>query len=172
MARMVGTTGRGIRAPIIKEGDDLINIVVDSVIKAAQVENFKLQDRDIVGITESLVARAQGNYASLEQIATDINRKFEGDIALLFPILSRNRFALILEAIALTGKKIHLFLNYPSDEVGNQLMDEDLMIELGVNPYQDVLDEAEYRRLFGEMVAHPFTGIDYVQLLLLLPEDG
>lgn len=164
MARMVGTTGRGIRTPIIKEGDDLISIVVDSVLKAAQAENFKLRDRDVVGITESLVARAQGNYATLEDIAFDINRKFEGDIALLFPILSRNRFALILEAIALTGKKIHLFLNYPADEVGNHLMDEDLMIELGVNPYQDVLSEAEYRKLFGDKVVHPFTGIDYVQL--------
>ena len=169
--RMVGTTARGIRAPIIKAGDDLVSIVVDCVLKAAQAESFELHDRDVVAITESLVARSQGNYATLEQIALDINRKFEGDIALLFPILSRNRFALILEGIAKSGKKIHLILNYPADEVGNHLMDEDLMDELGINPYQDVLSETEYRKLFGEKVVHPFTGIDYVELYKNIAKD-
>lgn len=164
MARRVGTTARGIRAPIIKEGDDLVSIVVDSVLEAAQSENFTLQDRDVIGITESLVARAQGNFATTEQIAFDINRKFGEDIVVLFPILSRNRFALILKGIALTGKKIHLILNYPADEVGNHLMDVDLMDELGINPYTDLLSEADYRKLFGEKVAHPFTGIDYIEL--------
>jgi len=168
---MVGTTARGIRAPIIKAGDDLVSIVVDCVLKAAQAESFELHDRDVVAITESLVARSQGNYATLEQIALDINRKFEGDIALLFPILSRNRFALILEGIAKSGKKIHLILNYPADEVGNHLMDEDLMDELGINPYQDVLSETEYRKLFGEKVVHPFTGIDYVELYKNIAKD-
>lgn len=171
MVRMVGTTARGIRAPIIKAGDDLVSIVVDCVLKAAQAENFSLHDKDVIGITESLVARSQGNYATLEQIALDINRKFEGDIVLLFPILSRNRFALILEGIARSGKNIHLILNYPADEVGNHLMDVDMMDELGINPYQDLLTEAEYRKLFGEKVVHPFTGIDYVELYKNIAKD-
>lgn len=172
MARMVGTTVRGLRAPIIKEGDDLVNIVVDVVLKSAEVENFKLNDRDIIGITESLVARAQGNYATVADITYDIQRKFEGDIAVLFPILSRNRFELILKAIVNSGRKIHLFLNYPSDEVGNQLMDVDRMDEAGINPYTDVLTEKEYREIFGEEVRHPFTNIDYVQMYKDLAVDG
>ena len=164
MVRTVGTTARGIRTPFIKEGDDLVKIVVDSVLKSMEAEGFQLNDRDVIGITESLVARAQGNYASIEDIAFDINRKFKGDIAVLFPILSRNRFSMILKGIAMSGKKIHLFLNYPSDEVGNHLMDVDEMDEKGVNPYTDVLSEEKYRELFGENVIHPFTGIDYVKM--------
>ncbi|NLW21704.1 MAG: F420-0--gamma-glutamyl ligase [Tissierellia bacterium] len=164
MIRTVGTTVRGIRAPIVKQGDDIINIVVDSVLKAAKYENFKINDRDVVGITESLVARAQGNYATAEDIAQDINNKFDREIGIVFPILSRNRFAPILKGIALTGKKIYLFLNFPCDEVGNPLMDLDKMNQLNINPYIDCLSEKKYRELFGERVYHPFTGIDYVQL--------
>lgn len=164
MIRTVGTTVRGIRAPIVKRGDDLINIVVDSVLKAAKHENFELNDKDIIGITESLVARAQGNYATATDIAKDINDKFPGDIGIIFPILSRNRFSIILKGIALTGKKIYLVLNYPSDEVGNRLMDIDKMNQLKINPYVDTLNEKEYREIFGENVSHPFTGIDYVKL--------
>ncbi|QQY80043.1 F420-0:gamma-glutamyl ligase [Keratinibaculum paraultunense] len=163
MVRTVGTTARGIRAPIIKKGDDLINIVMDCVLNAAKQEGFELENKDIIGITESLVARAQGNYATVDDIAKDISQKFDGDIGVVFPILSRNRFAIILKGIALTGKKIHLFLKYPCDEVGNQLMDIDKMEELGINPYTDMLTEKEYRKLFGEKVVHPFTGIDYVK---------
>ena len=172
MVRAVGTTARGIRAPIVKEGDDLIDIVVDSVLKASQYENFELKDRDIIGITESLVARAQGNYATIEDIAKDIESKYKDDIGIVFPILSRNRFAIILKGIALTGKKIFLLLNYPSDEVGNQLMDRDRMDELDINPYRDVLTEERYRELFGEHVCHPFTGIDYVQYYRDLAQDN
>ncbi|MCF6463848.1 coenzyme F420-0:L-glutamate ligase [Clostridium sp. Cult1] len=164
MIRTVGTTVRGIRAPIVKEGDNLVDIVVDSVLKASEHENFYINDRDIIGITESLVARAQGNYATSEDIAQDINKKFPGDIGIVFPILSRNRFSIILKGIALTGKKIYLLLNYPSDEVGNRLMDIDKMHNLKINPYTDTLSEDEYRKLFGNNVCHPFTGIDYVQL--------
>ncbi len=172
MVRTVGTTVRGIRAPIVKEGDDVINIVVDSVLNAAKYENFKLNDRDIIGITESLVARSQGNYASSEDIAKDIDSKFDSDLGVVFPILSRNRFSIILKGIASTGKKIHLLLNYPSDEVGNHLMDVDKMYELGINPYTDVLTEKEYRKLFGENVPHPFTGIDYVRTYKDLAVDN
>ncbi|HSH36925.1 coenzyme F420-0:L-glutamate ligase [Schnuerera sp.] len=164
MIRTVGTTVRGIRAPIVKKGDDLIDIVVESVLKAAEYEDFDINDKDIIGITESLVARAQGNYATAEDIAEDINNKFPEDIGIIFPILSRNRFSIILKGIALTGKKIYLFLNYPSDEVGNRLMDIDKMYKLKINPYTDTLSESEYRKLFGENVCHPFTGIDYVKL--------
>lgn len=164
MVRAVGTTARGIRAPIIKEGDNLINIVVDSIIRATEVESFELNDDDIVGITESLVARAQGNYASIDNITEEINSKFDEDIGIVFPILSRNRFAIILKAIALSNKKIHLLLNYPSDEVGNQLMDIDKMNEFNINPHTDVLTEEKYRELFGNDTTHPFTGMDYVQI--------
>lgn len=164
MVRTVGAVARGIRTPIIKEGDDLVAIIVNSILKSMEAENYQLNDRDVLGITESLVARAQGNYATLDHIATAINEKFEGDIALLFPILSRNRFSLILKGIALSGKKIYLFLNYPSDEMGNHLMDRDLMDELGINPYTDIISEKKYRELFGEKVLHPFTGIDYVEM--------
>lgn len=172
MARTIGTTVRGVRAPIIKEGDDLVNIVVDSVLKSMEAEKFTINDRDVIGITESLVARAQGNYASIEDITADINKKFQGDFAVIFPILSRNRFSLILKGLAMSKKKIYLFLNYPSDEVGNHLMDVDMMDEAGVNPYTDVLTEEKYRELFGEKVQHPFTGIDYVQMYKDIATDG
>jgi len=164
MIRTVGTTVRGLRAPIIKEGDDLVSIVVDSVLKSMDAEKFTLNDRDVIGVTESLVARSQGNYASIDDIAADVNKKFEGDFAVVFPILSRNRFSLILKGLAMTGKKVYLFLNYPSDEVGNHLMDVDMMDDAGINPYTDVLTEEKYREVFGEHVAHPFTGIDYVKM--------
>lgn len=173
MVRTTGTVVRGIRAPIVREGDHLVQIVVDSVLKSAQAEGFELSDRDVIGITESLVARAQGNYASIEHIAQQINTLFPGnDLAVIFPILSRNRFSLILKGIAMSGKNIHLFLNYPSDEVGNHLMDLGLMDDLGLSPYTDVLTEDKYRALFGENVVHPFTGIDYVRMYKELAING
>jgi len=172
MKRTVGTTVRGIRAPIVKEGDNLVDIVVNSVLESARAENYQLNDRDVIGITESLVARAQGNYASVEDIAFEINRKFQGDIAVLFPLFSRNRFSLILKGIAMSGKKIYLIFNYPCDEVGNCIMDVDKMLDMGINPYTDVLDEKTYRKHFGEVVLHPFTKIDYVQHYKDIFEDG
>ena len=163
--RTIGTVAIGVRAPIVKQGDNLKEIVVDSLLKAVENDNIELHDGDVVGVTESLVARSQGNYIKLLDIAEDINSKFKGDsIAVVFPILSRNRFSPILKAIALTGKKIKLFLNYPSDEVGNHLMDLDVMDDAGVNPYTDNLTEADYRRIFGEEVLHPFTKIDYINM--------
>jgi F420-0:gamma-glutamyl ligase len=164
MVRTVGTTARGIRTPIVKDGDDLVQIVVDSVLQSAAAENYQLGDRDVIGITESLLARAQGNYATIEDITWEVNGKFTGDIVVLFPLLSRNRFLPILEGIVKSGKQIYLILQYPADEVGNSLLDMDLMDELGINPCLDVLSEKEYRRLFGEKTPHPFTGIDYVQM--------
>ena len=164
MVRTVGTTARGIRTPIVKEGDDLVSIVVDSLLEAANSENFIINDRDILGITESLLARAQGNYAKSEVIAKDVESKFPGDIGLVFPILSRNRFSTILRGIIASGRKVVLLLSYPADEVGNHLMNVDKMEELNINPYTDVLTESDYRRLFGEKVIHPFTGIDYVDI--------
>ena len=164
MNRTIGTSARGIRTPIVKEGDDLVNIVVDSVLEAAKSENIQLRDKDVVGITESLVARAQGNYATSDHIKQDVEAKFNDEIGLVFPILSRNRFSILLKGIADTKKTIHLLLSYPSDEVGNQLMDLDKMDELNINPYSDVLTEADYRKLFGDKVLHPFTGIDYVDM--------
>ena len=172
MGRTVGTVVRGIRTPIVKQGDDIVAVVVESLLNAAAQNGFQYCDRDVVGITESVVARAQGNYAPISAVAKNINQKFSGEIALLFPILSRNRFSLILKGIAQSGKKIHLFLNYPSDEVGNQLMDVDLMDERGINPHTDFLTEAEYRRVFGDDTQHPFTGIDYVNLYKELAAPG
>lgn len=164
MNRTIGTIVRGIRTPIVKEGDDLINIVVNSVIEAANSEDIVFRDKDVIGITESLVARAQGNYATSDDIKKDVNSKFNNDIGVIFPILSRNRFSVLLKGIADTKKTIHLLLSYPSDEVGNPIMDVDKMDELKINPYSDILTEADYRRLFGESVLHPFTGIDYVDM--------
>lgn len=164
MVRTVGTTARGIRTPIIKSGDDLVNIVVDSLFEAAEAEKFQISDRDILGITESLLARAQGNYASLGAIAEDVKSKFPSTIGLVFPILSRNRFSIILRGIIKSGRKVVLQLSYPSDEVGNRLMDMDKMDTLKINPYTDVLSESDYRKLFGEEVTHPFTGVDYVRI--------
>ena len=154
MSRYIGTTTRGIRTPIVKEGDDLINIVVDSVLEATKNEKFKLKDKDVIGITESLVARAQGNYATAEHISKDVESKFPHEIGIVFPILSRNRFSILLKGIAMSNRKIHMLLSYPSDEVGNQLMDLDKMDDLKINPYSDTLTEKDYRKLFGEKVPH------------------
>ncbi len=163
MERLIGTVSRGVRAPIIREGDDIAKITVDSVIAAAESENITLNDKDVVAITEAVVARAQGNYATDLQIAEDIKNKF-GDktIGVIFPILSRNRFSICLKGIAKGAKKIVLMLSYPSDEVGNHLVDLDTVDEKGVNPWTDVLTEEKYRELFG-YVKHPFTGVDYVE---------
>ena len=163
MARTVGTVSRGVRAPIIREGDDLEKIVVDTILNCVEEEHITLNDRDIVAVTEAVVARAQGNYASVAQIAKDVAEKYpSGDVGLIFPILSRNRFSVCLKGIASGVKKIYLMLSYPTDEVGNQLVDPDQMEEKGVNPYADVLDETRYRALFGRNV-HRFTGVDYVE---------
>ena len=173
MSRKVGTTSRGVRCPIIREGDDLAAIVVDSVIEAAESEGFQLNDRDVVAVTESVVARAQGNYASVDAIAKDVKEKLGGEtVGVIFPILSRNRFAICLRGIARASKKIVLMLSYPSDEVGNELVSLDKLDEAGVNPYSDVLDEAKYRKLFGENL-HPFTLVDYVKYYGdLIREEG
>jgi len=173
MERKVGTTSRGIRCPIIREGDDLAQIVVSSVLEAAESEGFGLNDRDVVGITESVVARSQGNYAGIDAIAKDVRNKLGGEtIGVIFPILSRNRFAICLRGIARGAKKIVLMLSYPSDEVGNELVSLDKLDEAGVNPYSDVLTEAKYRELFGQNL-HPFTMVDYVQYYGdLIREEG
>ena len=163
MARLVGTTSRGLRAPIIREGDDLVKIVVDTVIEASRVEGYPIRDRDIVAMTEAIVARAQGNYATVDDIATDIKRKFpEGTVGVIFPILSRNRFSICLRGIAKGAKKVVIMLSYPSDEVGNHLISLDQVDEAGVNPYSDVLTLKRYRELFG-YEKHRFTGVDYVE---------
>ncbi len=160
--RRVGTVSRGIRCPIIRQGDDLARIVADSVIEAAACEGFSLRDRDVISVTESVVARAQGNYASVQNIADDVKAKLGGEtVGVLFPILSRNRFAICLRGIAMGAKKVVLMLSYPSDEVGNSLMDMDMLDASGVNPYTDVLTLARYRELFGEYRLE-FTGVDYV----------
>ena len=160
--RKVGTVSRGIRCPIIREGDDLAAIVVDSVLGAAAAEGFSLRDRDVIAVTESVVARAQGNYASVEDIAADVRAKLGNDtVGVIFPILSRNRFAICLRGIAMGVKKIVLMLSYPSDEVGNELVSLDQLDAAGVNPYSDVLTLERYRELFGEN-KHEFTGVDYV----------
>ena len=161
--RRVGTVSRGIRCPIIREGDDLASIVTESVIEAAKSEGFELRDRDVISITESIVARAQGNYASVDAIAEDVKNKLGGDtVGVIFPILSRNRFAICLRGIAMGCRKVVLMLSYPSDEVGNELVSLDKIDEAGVNPYSDVLSLERYRELFGEN-KHEFTGVDYVQ---------
>ena len=161
--RRVGTVSRGIRCPIIREGDDLAAIVTESVIEAAKSEGFELRDRDVISITESIVARAQGNYASVDAIAEDVKNKLGGEtVGVIFPILSRNRFAICLRGIAKGCKKVVLMLSYPSDEVGNELVSLDKIDEAGVNPYSDVLSLERYRELFGEN-KHEFTGVDYVE---------
>ena len=163
MERRVGTISRGIRCPIIREGDNLVKIVTDSVLEAAEGEGFVLRDRDVIAVTESVVARAQGNYASVEDIAKDVKEKLGGGtIGVIFPILSRNRFAICLRGIAKGAKKIVLMLSYPSDEVGNELVSLDKLDDAGINPYSDLLTLEKYRELFGEN-KHPFTGVDYVQ---------
>ena len=163
MERKIGTTSRGVRCPIIREGDDLCKIVVDSVLEAAESENIAICDRDVVAMTESIVARAQGNYASTDAIAKDVRAKLGGEtVGVIFPILSRNRFAICLRGIAQGAKKIVLMLSYPSDEVGNELVSFDQLDAAKVNPYSDVLSLEKYRELFGAN-PHPFTGVDYVQ---------
>ena len=173
MERKVGTVSRGIRCPIIREGDDLAKIVVDSVMEAAESEGYAIRNRDIVALTESIVARAQGNYASVDAIAKDVRAKLGGEtIGVIFPILSRNRFAICLRGIARGAKKIVLMLSYPSDEVGNELVSLDKLDEAKINPYSDVLTLERYRQLFGEN-RHPFTLIDYVQYYSdLIKEEG
>ena len=162
MSKYVGTVSRGIRLSIIKQGDNLADIVVDSVLTAAKNEPFALNDRDVIAITESVVARSQGNYASVDDIAQDIKEKFpSGEFGVIFPILSRNRFAILLKGMARGAKKITLMLSYPSDEVGNALLTYDELDEKGVNPYSDVLSLDKYRQLFGRKV-HEFTGVDYI----------
>ena len=172
MERVIGTVVRGLRCPIIKEGDNIEEIVVDSVLKAVETENLTLNDKDIVTVTESIVARAQGNYATVNQIGQDVKSKFGDDtIGVIFPILSRNRFAICLRGIAKgAAKKIVLMLSYPSDEVGNHLVDLDLLDEKGVNPWTDVLTEAEFRNLFGYN-KHTFTGVDYIEYYKSLIEE-
>ena len=161
--RRVGTVSRGIRCPIIREGDDLAALVTDSVLEASKIEGFPLYDKDVIALTESIVARAQGNYASVDDIATDVKNKLGGGtVGVIFPILSRNRFAICLRGIAKGCKKIVLMLSYPSDEVGNELVSLDKIDEAGINPYSDVLSLEKYRELFGEN-KHPFTGVDYVE---------
>ncbi len=163
MERRVGTISRGIRCPIIRQDDNLADIVVESVLAAAESEGFELRDRDVISVTESIVARAQGNYASIHAIAEDVNAKLGGEtIGVIFPILSRNRFAICLKGIAMGAKKVVLMLSYPSDEVGNELVALDKLDDAGINPYSDVLTLEKYRELFGEN-KHEFTGVDYVE---------
>ncbi len=162
MERRVGTVSRGIRCPIIREGDNLVDIAVTSVLEAAEIEGFSLRDRDVIALTESIVARAQGNYVSVEDIAEDVRTKLGGGtIGIIFPILSRNRFAICLKGISMGAKKVVLMLSYPSDEVGNALLTFDQLDDAGINPYSDVLSLEKYRELFGEN-KHEFTGVDYV----------
>ncbi|MDO4551941.1 MAG: coenzyme F420-0:L-glutamate ligase [Bacillota bacterium] len=173
MERMVGTTSRGLRAPIIREGDDLEKIVVDTLLKAAEAEGFPIEDRDVLAVTEAVVARAQGNYATVDQLAADVKAKFgRGTLGLVFPILSRNRFAICLRGIARGAEKIVLQLSYPSDEVGNHLVDLDLVEAKGVDPYKDVLTQSQFESLFGKS-RHTFTGMDYVNYYKgLIEEEG
>ena len=163
MSRMIGTVSRGVRAPIIRSGDDIVEIVTNSILEAAKDDGFEIRDRDIVAMTEAIVARAQGNYATVDDIAADVRTKFGGEtVGVIFPILSRNRFAICLRGIAKGAKKIVLMLSYPSDEVGNHLVSLDALDEKGVNPYTDVLSLEKYRELFG-YEKHTFTGVDYVE---------
>lgn len=170
MERLIGTTVRGLRAPVIKTGDDLKSIVVETVLKAAESGEFEIRDRDVLAVTESIVARSQGNYCSIDDIAADVKEKLGGeDIGVIFPITSRNRFAIVLRGIARGAKKIWLMLSYPSDEVGNHLFNADIMDDLDVDPYTDVLNEEQFISLFGKP-SHPFTGMDYVDYYKKLVE--
>ncbi len=163
--RTVGTVVRGIRAPIFRKGDDLAKLTCECVLQAAQSEGFAIKDRDVIGVTESTLARTQGNYATVEQIAADVRNKFPGGVAgIVHPILSRNRFSLLLKGISMGLDKLYIQLAYPSDEVGNHLISWDELDEKGVNPTSDVLTEQKYRELFGEEILHPFTGVDYVRM--------
>lgn len=172
MERKVGTVSRGIRGPIIRQGDNLVDIAVNSVMEAAESEGFSLRDRDVIALTESIVARSQGNYATVEDIAADVKNKLGGEtIGVIFPILSRNRFAICLKGIAMGAKKVVLMLSYPSDEVGNALLTYDQLDEAGINPYTDVLTLEKYRELFGEN-KHEFTGVDYVDYYANIIKDA
>ena len=163
MSRMLGTVSMGVRAPIIRQGDDLVKIVTDCILDAMKYDGLQPRNRDVVAMTEAIVARAQGNYATVDHIATDVRNKLGGEtVGVIFPILSRNRFAICLRGIAKGCKKVVLMLSYPSDEVGNHLIDLDMLDEKGINPYSDVLSEEKYRELFG-YTKHPFTGVDYVE---------
>ena len=168
MSKYVGTTSRGIRLPIIKKGDNLADMVVTSVLEASKNEPFAINDKDVIAITESVVARSQGNYATVDDIAKDVHDKFQGgEIGVIFPILSRNRFSILLKGMARGVKKIYLMLSYPSDEVGNALLTYDELDEKNINPYSDVLSLEEYRKLFGHKV-HEFTGVDYIDYYVSL----
>lgn len=170
--RCTGTVSRGVRAPIIRQGDDIAKIVAESVLEASKNENIEVRDRDVIAVTEAVVARAQGNYATVDDIACDIKRKYpDGTVGVLFPILSRNRFAICLRGIAKGAKKIVLMLSYPSDEVGNHLIDLDSLDDAGIDPWRDVLTEAKFRELFG-IVKHPFTGVDYIEYYRSLIEEA
>ena len=173
MERRVGTVSRGLRAPIVKEGEDLSQIVIDTVMDAANAGEFTIQDRDIIAVTESILARSQKNYATTDQLAKDVKAKLGGEtIGVIFPILSRNRFAIRLRGIAKGAKKVVLQLSYPSDEVGNHLVDIDLLDEKGINPYSDVLTQAQFEELFGKS-SHTFTGVDYVNYYKgIIEEEG
>ena len=173
MSRVFGTVSMGLRAPIIRQGDDLVDVVVGSVMAAMDEEGLVPRDRDVVCMTEAIVARAQGNYVTVENIATDVKNKFGGEtVGVIFPILSRNRFAICLRGIAMGCKKVVLMLNYPSDEVGNHLIDIDILDEKGINPYSDILSEKEWRSLFG-FPKHTFTGVDYIEYYSsLIRESG
>jgi F420-0:gamma-glutamyl ligase len=170
--RTVGTQARGLRAPIVKQGDDLVSIVADCLMQASQAEGFAIRERDVLCVTESLVARAQGNYVTLDEVANQLRESFGvEEIGVVFPILSRNRFSMVLTAIARAFNRVHLLLSYPSDEVGNPLMDQDRMDAAGINPYTDLLTEADYRRIFGVEFKHPFTGLDYVKVYKDMAEN-
>ena len=170
--RYTGVTSRGIIMPIFKEGDDLVSLIRDGLLKAAKEEGFALQDRDVVGVTEAVVARTQGNYATVKQIAKDVRQKLGGeDMGIVFPILSRNRFAIMLRALSMSCKKLYVQLSYPSDEVGNHLISVDEMDGKKVNPYSDSFDEKGFRDVFGFETVHPFTGIDYIQYYKSLGEN-
>ena len=169
---MAGTISRGIRAPIIRQGDDIVSIVVDSVLEAAKKEGFSLHDRDVVAVTEAVVARADGNYCTTDDIARDVQQKLGDTVGVIFPILSRNRFAICLRGIARGAKKVVVLLSYPADEEGNHLVDEDALLDSGVNPYSTVLSEKEFIQLFGEP-KHTFTGVNYVEYYRsLIKEEG
>ncbi len=170
--RCIGTVSRGVRAPIIRQGDDIATIVAQSVLEASESEKVEIRDKDVIAVTEAVVARAQGNYATIDDIAADIKHKYPGGtVGVMFPILSRNRFAICLRGIAKGAKKIVLMLSYPSDEVGNHLIDLDSLDAAGIDPYRDVLTEKRYRELFG-IVRHPFTGVDYIEYYRSLIEES
>ena len=162
--RRIGTTVRGIRTPIIRSNDNLEEIVINSIMEASKDENFELRDRDVIGITEAVVGITQKNYITTKQLSTEIKKLFPEKVGVVFPILSRNRFSLILEGIARGSKEVHVLLSYPSDEVGNDLIDEELIELKGVDPYKDSFEEDEFRKIFGEKLLHRFTGIDYPEV--------